>query len=526
MSANANTPLLQRRFTRRTVAGTVGVGALGLASGFAMTARAQDATPVTFADRSVLASSGPITIFDTGASLPTENVTVSWLENGTGPRTVFMTDFFAAYSQAHPTITVQYDHLPVPEHKQVLQIALQNDTAPDAFQLPSGSTGPQMVSAGYPAPLDDAVPNFSEWISTFPPNTFFDGIHLFDGKTYTFPITGDGAMVAALLFNSTYMTEAGFDPASKALTWDEFREAARKITETGAGEYYGLMLEGKQPERLAILISTLAELAGAPGGDFNWATGDFNFISDEFLAAIDLVLAIKQDGSLFPGSLQLNASQAREQIPQGVAGILLQGHWNVPQWIQAFPDFTFDVGSPPIPADGQVGHLSYAPGGTNHRFLSVRSEHPEIIGDMFALLGSPEGSYGWDVYTGGTEPLIFPEVRQGLERDPRVERVNALGESLMRLGPSPVVRNPAQGAVALERRPLTPNFGEVIQGLISGQLNDAQAAMRDLQDRANAELDAAIKAAQDKGAEVSRDDWAFANWDPASDYTQEMYAAL
>lgn len=526
MSANAKTPQSPRRFTRRAVAGTIGAGALALAGGSAPIARAQEATPVTFADRNVLSSSGPITIFDTGASLPTENITVSWLENGTGPRTVFMTDFFAAYTQAHPNITVQYDHLPVPEHKQVLQIALQNDTAPDAFQLPSGSTGPQMVAAGYAAPLDDAIPNFPEWLSTFPANTFFDGIHLFDGKTYTFPITDDGAMVAALLFNSPYMTEAGFDPASKALSWDEFREAARRITEAGAGDYYGLMLEGKQPERLGIFISTLAELAGAPGGDFNWKTGDFNFTSDEFLAAIDLLIAIKQDGSLFPGSLQLNASQAREQIPQGVAGILLQGHWNVPQWKEAFPDFTFDVGSPPVPGDGQAGHLSYAPGGTNHRFLSVDSEHPEIIGDLFALLGSPEGTYGWDVYTGGTEPLVFPEVRQGLQLDPRVERVNALGESLMRLGPSPVVRNPAQGAVALERRPLTPNFGEVIQGLISGQLSDPSVAMQDLQDRANAELDAAIKAAQDKGAEVSRDDWAFTNWDPSTDYITEMYAEL
>jgi multiple sugar transport system substrate-binding protein len=78
----------------------------------------------------------------------------------------------------------------------------------------------------------------------------------------------------------------------------------------------------------------------------------------------------------------------------------------------------------------------------------------------------------------------------------------------------------------MEKRPLTPDFGEVMQGLLSGQISDAKAAMEDLQSRSNAELDRAIKAAQDKGADVSRDDFVFANWDPNEDYTPEKYEEL
>lgn len=36
----------------------------------------------------------------------------------------------------------------------------------------------------------------------------------------------------------------------------------------------------------------------------------------------------------------------------------------------------------------------------------------------------------------------------------------------------------------------------------------------------------AISAAQDKGAQVLRDDWVFPNWDPTRDYTTQDYAAL
>jgi multiple sugar transport system substrate-binding protein len=96
----------------------------------------------------------------------------------------------------------------------------------------------------------------------------------------------------------------------------------------------------------------------------------------------------------------------------------------------------------------------------------------------------------------------------------------------MRLAPAPEVRNPDVAQVSLELKTLQPNFGQVVQGLYTGQLKDPKAAMRDLQDRSEAELQRAIKAAQAKGAKVSRDDWKFANWEPTKDYTNADYAAL
>ena len=36
-----------------------------------------------------------------------------------------------------------------------------------------------------------------------------------------------------MYFNADLMAQAGYDPAAKPLTWDEFRDAAKKITEAG-----------------------------------------------------------------------------------------------------------------------------------------------------------------------------------------------------------------------------------------------------------------------------------------------------
>ncbi|MEZ4640412.1 MAG: hypothetical protein R2856_36555 [Caldilineaceae bacterium] len=65
-----------------------------------------------------------------------------------------------------------------------------------------------------------------------------------------------------------------------------------------------------------------------------------------------------------------------------------------------------------------------------------------------------------------------------------------------------------------------------MQGLYTGQLTDIAASLQDPNDRAEAELDRAIAAAQAKGANVSREDFIFANWDPTQDYSAEMYEAL
>jgi multiple sugar transport system substrate-binding protein len=68
-------------------------------------------------------------------------------------------------------------------------------------------------------------------------------------------------------------------------------------------------------------------------------------------------------------------------------------------------------------------------------------------------------------------------------------------------------------------QPVTPNLNDTLVGLFTGDLTNAKQAMTDLQDRMNAALDDAIKTAKQRGANVSRDDFVFADWDPTQDYT-------
>ena len=153
---------------------------------------------------------------------------------------------------------------------------------------------------------------------SFPLAFFLPGITDFGGKTYGLPITSAKRYTTLLLYNVDYLQRAGYDPASEPLTWSTFREAAKKVTEQGNGAYYGFIIGGNQLPRWANAVRDLARMAGAVGGsgnqitsDINFLTGEYNFSTEEYIAAVELLLAMRDDGSVFPGTVSLNAPQSR-----------------------------------------------------------------------------------------------------------------------------------------------------------------------------------------------------------------------
>lgn len=509
-------PLNRRRFLQ--LAALLGGGALAAACAPA----AAPAAPAATAEP----SAPPALAFeipDSGAPIPSDAVTLRWTESSQFSR-AFMPQFVEVYQQKYPNITVQFDNLPDTELATVLQLAFQSGSVPDVFRLlPDIIEGAQAVAQGLVQPLDEVIPNFEAWKAAFPPGSFTEGVNVFNGKTYTFPMLGRFSQV--LQYNRGYMEAAGYDPATTPLTWDSFRDAARKITEAGAGAYFGLAIGGSDIGRWSSFINNFAMLAGASGGEFNYLTGDYNYSSEPYLAAIELLLALKADGVIVPGAVSINSDQARAMMPQGQAGMIINETGIVPFWIAESPDFDFDIGRIPAPDAEPAGYIYSGPPGGFY-WLSATSEHPEVAGDIFAFIGSEEGQQTWQRVGGGALPVIFPSANQVESLDDRLRRGYSIFDETMRIGPDPAVRNPDASLVRQEMRPLQPNFGTLIQGIFTEQVDDPQAAMQDLQDRANAELDRAIEAAVAKGAQVSRDDWVFPNWDPSTNYTQDDYAAL
>jgi multiple sugar transport system substrate-binding protein len=468
-------------------------------------------------------SSGTITLPDSGATLPTDKVTFRMVKSGPDGRTPFFSELVNAYQAAHSNITLQLDELPNEELAQAVSLGARNGTVHDIFQG-IGIPLPTMVEQGWVAALDDIIPNFEQWKAAFPANSFYDGITSFQGKTYTFPYQSGKVEYAVLQYNTEYLEKAGYDPTNIEFTWDEFREAAKKITQQGNGQYYGLLMSTNGI--IGSVVNELGRMAGASASrtQIDWKTGEYNYTADGYQATIDLLLGIIDDGSLFPGGLTLGQQNSQAQFAQGGAGMNLGGPWAFAVYRDQFPDFKYGVASQPLPNTGSFVPLTYQPEVFVPLFAYKDSKYPAIAGDILSYVGSQAGQEAFATLTKGYPIPVFdvdaPDVA------PAAKTVRDLFDKQMRIGPDPVVRNPDTAKVAAELQPVHPSFDETVEGILTGQIGDSRKALQELQDKMNSELDRAIEAAKQKGANVSREDWVFPNWDPSKDYSQEDYGAL
>lgn len=507
--------------TRRSLmrGGAASAAAFALGGSFPGMAGAQSTpSPVVGLDYPVLLEQGPIKIYDYGLDLPTEDVTYRWADHQ-GVRVPFHQALQAAFMEVHPNIKIEYDSLGQ-DLAELLAVGVQSGDAHDVLPSGAGILAPQAVREGWITALDDIIPDFEQWKAAFPESTFMPGINEFDGKVYLMPMYSAKLHRKLMFYNVALMQEAGYDPNEKVLSWDEFRDAAKKVTENGA---YGLANAGGPGSQF---VETLAELSGAHGGEFNWQTGEFNYTSDAYKGAIELMLAMNDDGSFLPGMVSMTDTDVRARFPAGQAAMYISGIWNVSIWEQSEPDFEFGVTSAPAQNPDDMYAISIVPGAGEGYMAYAGSELQQVTSALFTFVGSLEGNIALKEISKAVNPVAFQEANEIVEHSENGRRALEINYDQLRFRPAPAIRNQDATQVDMERRPITPNLGEIVNGIFSGQVEDWEAALQDLQDRANAELDRAIKAAQDEGAEVSREDWVFPNWDPREDYSLEMYDDL
>jgi multiple sugar transport system substrate-binding protein len=469
---------------------------------------------------------------DAKVKLPKNDVKLRLMDSG-DTKAPFWKDFIAAYQKKHGNISATYDPLPWNRIQEVVPLGIRNGTAHDIFQLPPTIPIAQAVAEKWVAPLNDVVPDFEAWKASFPEGTFVAGWHVFDGKVYQVPLTSDQRHYVLLHYNKRLLDQAGFDPESEPLTWDTYREAARKVTKKGGGRAYGVVFEIAQPDRLGLWVQYMAGAAGAasvnyvPHGFINPENGEFFYTEDGVVEAVELMLALKKDGSVFPGSNSMAAPQTWPRVPRGNAAMVSAGPWVAQQWLHDNPTFDFGVAGHPEPGGGSAIPPNYPLYGTDPVVVFAKTKVKPVTGDVLAYVTSRAGQDVWGDIVGVGNPPINETARKALQKDakPQAKQCLKVAESMV-ARPEPMVRNPQLYRAAQEQKALTPNFGAVIQALYLGKTSDVRKELKSLKDRSDRLFDQAIAAAKKKGAKVSRADFVFSNWDPGKDYSASDYKDL
>jgi multiple sugar transport system substrate-binding protein len=466
---------------------------------------------------------------DSGAKLPKGEVTVGWMDTG-DLKAMFEEPYFAAYQEKHPNITIDYQPSAWDTINETIPVAVRNKKAPDVYMLPQTVPVQVAVNDGWIKPIDDLIPNFEQWKSRFPEGSFINGVHIFDGRTYTWPMNSSKRYGQMLMIHPPYLREAGYDPVAEPLTWSTFREACKKITKNGNGQYYGLLTNADQLGDLATALAQLAGLRTVDGMDLR--TGEYVYDAPELLEAFELLLAIKDDGSLFPGFMGLDDATSRARFPQQVAGMIFDGPWDIPEWPATNPEFEFDVAMPPSADGKEHSTVGFWETGANFMYVFAGTENDAVVGDMFHYLGGIDGQANIIVFAEGNLQSVIPDANELADKSKRLDdkavKAIDIANRLMRVAPDPRVRNPEISSVILESDPElseSVRLTEIAEGAFGGDL-DLKTELKKYADDRNKGLDAAIAAARKKGAQVSRDDYVFPNWDPSQDYTAADYDEL
>jgi len=477
--------LSRREFIRRMLA--LGLSASAVGSLLAGTARAQDATVIQWWD-----------IFL--------------------PLVPLHEEIWNAYTQEHPEVTVQYALQNDPGMGEALQLAFRSGQAPDVHSLSGlGVPASALYQEGWFAPLGSVA----QWRTGILADNLFEGVTVFDGQVYSFPTFSTRWNTTSNWFNRPLVEAAGFDPAVGPRTWAEVHEVARAITEGGQGRTYGLIMFLGYPERVGVQLTDLASVAGAPG-EIDPRTGAYLYDSEPYVRALEFLLTFQEEGSLHPASLSLDSRQGRTRWAAGEAGMFFDGPWTAGVLRSSYPEVMDTVGVAPVPVP-EAGAPAYTyagpPGGT--WWVSSQSEHPEVATDILRRFTSR------DYYVGLAEQMDQPPLDlsavEGADVHPTYRAALGFFQEMVRLAPSPVVKNANVSQVLAEMRDISPGLGEIVQGVFSGALSDYRGALTDYTEQMTAERERALGVVQARGVEVSLDDWVFPNWQPGEDYTPEDY---
>jgi len=390
---------------------------------------------------------------------PFDGTTVSWMSNQR--HDVAVKEMLFAQFEEQSGIKVEMNIF-ADDYPNQLKLAFEGGNPPDIFNM---SAPRQEVEAGWPEPLETylaATPGLEE---SFLPGAFVANRGIWGGQKYGLPMY---AQTMRLYYNKTIFERAGLDPAAPPKTHTEFREAAKAITEALSGEQiYGLILGDKFT--WVWWMNATIPAQGAGSYIYNWKSGKYEFNSDGVKQALQLMIDLKADGSIFPGIHTLTDDDARQQFSLGRAGMIIGGSWNPGVFNDQFESTEdWDTAELPQPDTGMKGRFQQG------------------IGDRYTLSAAGENKdAAWEVmkfmYSVETMSTMFSE---GMG----VMGVAAANEAESAVRGVPLLK-PTERDVIIPPEPelptMTPDYQTVMQEIWDNDGSDMDAKLADLDTRYN-----------------------------------------
>jgi ABC-type glycerol-3-phosphate transport system substrate-binding protein len=408
-------------------------------------------------------------------------------------------------------VSVDYTYNDVTRAIEAVQLANQGKQLPDVYTNIMDIPLAALVREGWvhELALSDEVR------ARLPEGALTEGITNLDGKVYGLPLFAFRQYAAATWFNRDIVAAAGIDPANPPTSYDAYRDACRRIAASGTPPMM-LALGGKR--RMGEQINDMACAAGFPGFEgLLFATGEFAYHHDAYVTAIEFWKELNDTGLIIPGAINFTVANARTRWAAGTAGFFPDGPWCAGGVKAVNPEFvpTMEVGPILTPEPG-VQPVVYRGAPASQIFVAGNTKDPEHATALVSSFTTPEYQAG--LAAGMDQPPMDLDVVETADVTEPYRRVVGYFRDQVKRMPEAVVRNPHVAAAEALETPISPDLGDIVQGYLGGNIPDLRAALRQLSDAYTADRERSLQKAVGEGAEVSLEDWAFPDWQPATDY--------
>lgn len=318
------------------------------------------------------------------------------------------------FMKKNPNIKVDVQALPWANAHDKLLTAVASKKGPDVIQM--GTTWiPEFANAGALLDLTSLVDKYPE----FKEDQFYAGAvntTKYDGKIVGVPWYTE---TRVLFYRTDLLKEAGYDQAPR--TWEELRDAAKKLADRGQGKY-GISIDMNE-QSLAFMF------ARQNGSKLLDDQNKPLFNQPEFVEAVEYLNGFFKDGSA-PVDLGLDAVQGLGG--EGVVPMFISGPWMINTIKTQAPDLEGKWAVAPLPA--KENNIS-ALGGSDLSVFQYTKHQDEAL-KFIQYMSKPETQIKWMQLTKSLPTNVKAWEDPSLKNDPNYQ---ALQEQLEHSEPMPLL---------------------------------------------------------------------------------------
>ena len=249
-----------------------------------------------------------------GVALASEPVELDFWDMTWGPTEYISTaeKLVEEFNASHPNIKVKYQSTPWSNWYQTFATAIASGTAPD-ISTGAGYQAFQFAQIDAILPIDDLVEEMraAGELAAYPDSTI-EPLKV-DGKQIAFPWNQD---IRVMWYNKTLLDQAGVQPPT---TWEEFRAAAKAVSELG-DDIYGLSLGAAQTSATHIMLTMLINNGG---GLFDEDRNVFIAGNERNKETFQFFYDLAADGSINPAAAGYTGDDAERAFVSGKAAFML-----------------------------------------------------------------------------------------------------------------------------------------------------------------------------------------------------------